>query len=269
MKKTALITLYFLLAVACFAQENLLEAKHLKEAKKRSDSLDKDERRSNIYANRKYSFGVSVSPYANVTRASTINTFGDFDITFSDRLTWLDVGKNGSLETNLGIGFEPFQGTKLNLGSDYELLSKKYKVNLYLGLQYSLGLAQSTTLAGNSIVALGYHNYLMPFVGMLWSPWKEDKTSPDTAKTFLYRNPTFWQLFYVKLQVGYSFLLNKLQVDTTGAIGDQLYEMIRNNTSNTLNIKICVGINIPTKGEKRKKYHEKLRESPAKLRDDE
>jgi hypothetical protein len=269
MKRISLIIFYFLLAITSYAQENLFESKHLKEAKKRSDSLDKDERRANIYANRKYSFSISVSPYANIANASTINTFGVFDITFSDRLTWLDVGKNGSLETNLGIGFEPFQGTKLNIGSDYELLSKKYKVNLYLGLQYSLGLAQSTTLAGNPIVTLGYHNYLMPFVGMLWYPWKEDKTNPDTAKTFLYRNPAFRQLFYVKLQVGYSILLNKLQVDTTGAIGDKLYEMIRNNTSNTLNIKICVGINIPTKGERRKKYHKKLRDSNVKIREDE
>src|ERR1700689_4360268 len=146
MKKIYLFVLYFLLVIGGYSQDQADSAKARKERRKELDSSEKEERRKNIYANRKYSFGISLNPYGNISNGSNIDFFKSFDITFSDRLNWLDVGKNGSLETNIGIGFEPYQGTKLNLGFDYELLSKKYKANLYVGWQYSLGLAQSTSL---------------------------------------------------------------------------------------------------------------------------
>ena len=76
-------------------------------AKPLQDSIKKD-RIANIYANRKYSFSLSESLYGSL---SHYHPFGVFDITFSDRLTWLDsLLKNASLEVNAGIGFEPFQG---------------------------------------------------------------------------------------------------------------------------------------------------------------
>ena len=220
-------------------------------AKPLQDSIKKD-RIANIYANRKYSFSLSESLYGSL---SHYHPFGVFDITFSDRLTWLDsLLKNASLEVNAGIGFEPFQGTKVHLGADYELLSDKIKFNLYMGCQYTLGLAQGTTMTDNSIVNLGFHNYLVPFVGFVYWPGKKDVLDTDSVSTELYRNPKFWQLFYFKIQVGYSFLISNLQVDTANGFDKNLYQIIKRNTANTLLVKIGVGINIPS-GNRKPAYH--------------
>ncbi len=52
--------------------------------------------------------------------------------------------------------------------------------------------------------------------------------------------------------------LSKVQVDTTGAFGTQLYGIIKNNTANTLNAKIWIGIDIPSRGDRRREYHSYL-----------
>jgi len=255
MKKIYLTPLLVLLAAAGYCQEKTNVAK---EQKKILDSLDKEERRDNIYANRKYALSISWSPYANIAHSGSINTFGAFDICFSDRIRSLDMGHNGSLETNVGIGFQPYQGTKINLGFDYEFLSRRYKAHLYLGGQYSLGLAQANTLDGSAFVKVGFHHYLMPFIGVMWWPGKEDKTSPDLVKQYAYQHPGFRQLFFFKFQVGYACLLGKVQVDTIGAFSDHLYQVIRNNTSNALSLKLAVGINIPSFGRNRERYFDRL-----------
>lgn len=242
MKNTYLLVICYFWAIQGYSQLT---------AKQQTDSIDKENRRANVYANRKYSLSVGLNPYTNVSHGGGNNIFGAIDLTFSDRLVWLDVGKNASLETNFGIGFQPYQGTRLNLGCDYELLSKKYRVNLYAGGQYSLGLDQVTSMEDNSSIKVGFHHYGMPFVGLIWWPGKNDETDDDVNKVYRYHHPGFGQLIYFKLQVGYSFLLNKVSVDTTGAFDPHLYQLIRNNTANTLNVKICVGINIPT-GEARR-----------------
>jgi hypothetical protein len=242
-----------LLATNGVSQSSPAQDSTLKAHQKKLEKQTNEDRRINMYSNRKYSFGISLNPYAGLSNGNT-TFYKSFNVTFSDRMEKLDLGKNGSLETNLGIGFEPYQGTKLNLGFDYELLSKKYKANLYIGVQYSLGLSQSTSLDGKSFINVGFNNYLMPFIGVMWWPGKEDITNPDKEKRNLYREPRFWQLFFVKLQAGYSYVLNKPQVDTIGIFDKQLYGIIRNNTSNTLNFKIGIGINIPTRSLTRYNY---------------
>jgi hypothetical protein len=216
-------------------------------------------RRENYYAYRKYAISLSWNPYTSLATGQKNTFYKSVDITFSDRLEWLNVGRNASLEASAGIGFEPYQGTKLNFAVDYELLSKRIKVNLYTGLQYSLGLAQLTALNDVSSVKLGFHNYVMPFIGLVWWPGKTDILDSSETKKNKFRSPTFSQLIYFKVQVGYSFLLSTLQVDTIGIVSNQLYQTIRSNTANTLSISLTVGINIPTDGKERKAYYDLLR----------
>jgi hypothetical protein len=216
-------------------------------------------RRANYYAYRKYSLSLSWNPYTSVSTGQKVVFYKSIDITFSDRLLWLNVGKNASMEASWGIGFVPYQGTKLNFSIDYELLSKRIQVNLFTGLKYSLGLAQLTALDDFSSVKLGFHNYLTPFIGLVWWPGKTDILDTSRVKRAQFKSPTFSQLIYFKVQVGYSFLISALQVDTTGAVSNQLYQTIRNNTANTICIALTIGINIPTDGKERREYYQFLR----------
>jgi hypothetical protein len=106
----------------------------------------------------------------------------------------------------------------------------------------------------NSSIKVGFHNYLAPFIGVMWWPGKSDKTDDDPNKVFRYHPPGFNQLIYFKLQLGYSFLLNNMHVDSIGTFDSHLYQAIRNNTANTLNAKICVGVNIPTAEKRRAEF---------------
>jgi|GEM_PF-2060166 len=218
------------------------------ETKKLLDS----ERVENFYANRKYTFGISETLYGNLNK---YHPFGVFDITFSDRLTWMDMFNNASLETTIGIGFQPYQGTRLHIGGDYELLSKRLNFNLYVGAQYALGLAQATTMGDNSNIYVGYHNYLTPFVGFMFWPHKKDILDENGENNEENTDPRFWELFYFKFQVSYNFLISSVQIDTSGHFDPNLYGIIKRNVLNTVGVKIGLGINIPTLGRKRAEYN--------------
>lgn len=247
MKQLTLLLGGFLIVACAFCQPTARLATPAGKA-----ALD-SERLYNFYANRKYTFGFGESLYGNL---GAYHPFGVFEISFSDRLTWLDLFKNASLETTAGIGFEPYQGTRVYVGGDYELLSKRLNFNLYMGLHYALGLAQATTMADNSNVYVGYHHYLIPFVGCMFWPHKKDILDEvqGSADADLNRNPGFWQLFYFKLQVGCNFLVSPLQVDTSNSFNPQLYGFIKKNALTTLFFKFGIGINIPTEGRKRREY---------------
>lgn len=234
--------------VACCQQDSLT----LTNMSKVSQQID---RAANIYANRKYSFSISLSPYANIAHSQDVNVMGLFDITFSDRFRWLNRSNSAAGEATFGIGFLPYQGTQIHLGYDVELLPEKYRVMIYLGAQYSLGLPQATTLDNKSYINVYWHDYMMPFIGITYWPGKQDITSKTATKIRQYRHPGFRQLFYARLQIGYSFLLGPVTVDTTGAFDSHIYTVVRANTSNTLNVKLSVGINIPSPGY-RQKYFE-------------
>jgi hypothetical protein len=206
-----------------------------------------------LYSLRKYSFSLAVSPYINVTHGGGNYLFGATEVTFSDRFKWLSSAKNAIGEANMGVAFEPFQGTKLNLGLDYLLLHKNHRANLYGGMQFSQGLTQATNTEGNAYIKVGLHSYIMPFAGLVWWPWKANEKGKGSSIW----NPHIAQLFYIKLQVGYSVLLNnRVKVDTTGGFTDaHLYQVIRNNTASTLAFRICIGIDIPTISDwEKKKY---------------
>jgi len=268
MKKTIVVILCCCLTAAGTRAQNVpaMVQNRLALIKKRTD---KTERILHTYATRKFGFTLSVSPYCNITHASGFNPFGVLDINFTDRFKFLDFMKNGRLEEYLGIGFEPYQGTRLNVGSSYDLFSRKYKVNAYLGGQYSFGLAQANTFDNLAFCNVGFHHYLLPFVGITYAPGKKDiSRAKNMTEADQYQFPTsFWRLLYFKFQVGYSFLVSKLQVDTTGKFLPGIYDIIRNNTGNTLNVKFCVGISIPGYGKRKRQYYNYLQANYMLIRD--
>jgi hypothetical protein len=227
----------------------------------KTDSVNK--RGLSVY--RKYSFSLAVAPYTNVTHGGGNYLFGATEVTFCDRFKWLH---NPGAEVSMGVAFEPYQGTKLNLGLDYLLLPKSHRTNLYGGVQFSQGLSQSTNTQGNAYVNLGFHSYMTPFLGFIWWPWKPNYvykaalTSAQNNSNDRFLNPHIQELFYFKLQVGYSVLLNsRVNVDTTGGFTDaHLYQVIRNNTASTLVFRLSIGINIPTFDDReRNKFSQPLR----------
>ena len=218
--------------------------------KKAQDSMKRKERVLNVYANRKYNFTVSESFYG---RFPKYQPFGRFDISFEDRLSILDKILNPArYQVLIGIGFEPYQGTKLHVGAEYELLPTRYKTTVYVGGQYLIGLAQSTVMDNNiSTIDVGFHNYMMPFMGIQYWPGKV-----NDERSALYQDPGFLQLFFFKLQVGYSFLISNMQVSTKGPFDNNLLEQIKRNTASTVVFKIGLGINIPSRGKDNNKYEQ-------------
>ncbi|MES1159572.1 MAG: hypothetical protein ABUM51_02350 [Bacteroidota bacterium] len=226
------------------------------------DSVKTENNNQNLYTFRKYSFSLAVSPYTNITHGGGNYLFGATEVMFSNRIKWLNFARNASVEANMGISFEPYQGMKLNLGLDYLVLPKSHRTNLYAGFQFSQGLKQLTTIDNSTSITVGYHSYILPFIGFIWWPWKENNLyTAQNRVNDAYLHPQIAQLFYIKLQVGYSFLLNShVSVDTTGNFTDtHLYQVIRNNSANTFTFRICIGLNIPTYDkEVRNKYRKTL-----------
>jgi hypothetical protein len=226
------------------------------------DSVKTEGFNQTLFTLGKYSFSVAINPYTNITDGGGNYLFGATEVTFSDRVKWLNLTKNASVEVNMGMVFEPYQGTKLNLGLDYLVLPKNHRTNLYAGFQFSQGLKQLTNIDSITSIKVGYHSYITPFIGFIWWPWKANNlyTAQGLVNDY-YVHPQITQLFYIKLQIGYSFLVNShVSVDTSGNFTDtHLYQVIRNNTGNTFTFRICIGINIPTYDkEARKKFGKTL-----------
>jgi hypothetical protein len=209
------------------------------------------QRKINMYANRKFSYGISEVFYGFHPN-STI--FHATDVIFSDRLPFLDIANLASFELTGGASFQPYQGFRLHAGFDYEILTPT-KVHFYIGAQYALGLKQRT-IATNSLssVVVGYHSYIVPFMGVMYWPGKRDikkLNTNDPKEVALYRHPTFWQLVYIKGQAGYSSLFSKLTVTPTELFDKITASNIRQNVSSGLYLSLGVGINLPTYGDGR------------------
>lgn len=205
------------------------------------------ERRLNFYANRKYSYGVSENFYGFHPN-STI--FHAIDVVVSDRISRFDIYNFLSFELTGGASFQPYQGFRLHLGFDYELLTPT-KVHFYFGGQYALGLKQRTIEPDHSYVVVGYHSYVVPFIGVMYWPGKRDIKKldmTDRTEKSKYYNPTFWQLVYIKGQVGCSSLFSKLTVDPSETFDGPTASNIRQNVSSGLYLSLGVGINLPTYG---------------------
>ena len=222
-----------------------------------------EERKLNMYANRKYSYGISEAFYGFHPN-STI--FHATDVIVSDRLSYLDIGSITSFELTGGASFQPYQGFRLHLGFDYEWLTPT-KVHLYMGGQYALGLTQRTFASdGRSDVVVGYHNYIVPFMGAMYWPGKRDIQRLDTndpTEKARYDHPTFWQLVFIKGQVGLSSLLNKLSVTPTETFDKITASNIRQNVSSGLYLSLGVGINLPTYGNSKQLAHSHLKYTQA------
>ncbi|HEV2478600.1 MAG TPA: hypothetical protein VGS79_03005 [Puia sp.] len=258
MRKASIMLVSSLLVFRAFAQQPT--GKTITDSIKDKQISDSANNVS-LYKYRKYSFSLAIAPYTSVTRGGGNSLFGATEVSFSDRFKWLNSTKNASLEVNMGFSFVPYQGTKLNLGFDWLMIrNKSHRTNLYGGLQFAEGLKQSTNTQDTTYVTLGYHSYLTPFVGFIWWPWKAKYQSDKYERDFKalapeqahanenFYNPHIPQLFYIKLQIGYSILLNdRVTVDTTGGFSDvNLYRTIRNNTASCLVFRFCIGINIPS-----------------------
>lgn len=215
---------------------------------------EKAENWLNTFAFRKYGIDITYGGYFNATNVATtggVHMFGAFELMFSDRVSWLNRDSSSKVALTWGVGFEPFQGTKLNFGANYDLTSIRGRVLVSAGILYSLGLSQSSSNDGKTYAYVGYHNYLMPCVNAIWWVKKVNYGDPDFAR---FQAPKFWQLFYVKFQAGYSFLVSPLVVDTTAGFSANAYRIIRNNTSNTIHWNLGVGLSIPSKGYHRDRY---------------
>ncbi|HTR28580.1 MAG TPA: hypothetical protein VMH27_04890 [Puia sp.] len=237
------------LAISARAQNNIPTT--VKDMIKEERAYQKIDRTRDLYQFRAYSLSIGLSGYSGLGAGYSPNIMGQFDIEFDDRLLALDFLKNGAIEEHFGIGFLPYQGSKLYLGSDIELLPQAHRVNMFTGFQYSIGLPQSSSPNDISSVYLGWHHYFEPYIGIDYWPGKLDLWTIHTGEDrATYYNPHFKQLFYARLQIGYSFLLNRLVVDSSGSFDPHLYQVVRKNTGNNLAVKITVGIDIPSSGSK-------------------
>lgn len=259
MRQLYLLTFFSALALAGHAQST---ASHAQSTASQSQPTHKDttfQRKANMYANRKYSYGISEAFYGFHPN-STI--FHATDVLFSDRLGFLDIGDLASFELTGGASFQPYQGFRLHAGFDYEWLTPT-KVHLYIGGQYALGLTQRT-IATNSLssIVVGYHSYIVPFMGAMYWPGKRDiqkLNTTDPKEVARYSDPTFWQLVYIKGQVGYSSLFSKLTVTPTESFDKLTASNIRQNVSSGLYLSLGVGINLPTYGTNKQIAHDHLK----------
>lgn len=216
------------------------------------------ERRQNMYANRKYSYGISETFYGFAANSTIYHAS---DVIFSARIKALDISKITSFELTGGASYQPYQGFRLHMGFDYEWLTPT-KVHLYVGAQYALGLKQ-LTVASNSLssVIVGYHSYLVPFMGIMYWPGKRDIEKlryDDSTEKFKYRHPTFWQLVYVKAQAGYSALISQPGVYPSETFDNATAGHIRQNTGSCLYLSIGLGINLPSFGNNKRKDYDLL-----------
>jgi hypothetical protein len=223
----------------------------------------KKERKYNMYAHRKFSYGLSETFYG--FSPNTI-VYHATDVVFSDRLRHLDIGDWASFELTGGASFQPYQGFRLHAGFDYEWLTPT-RVHLYIGTQYALGLKNNTLATDSrSSVMVGYHSYLVPFTGIMYWPGKRDIQRinlNDPSELAKLRHPTFWQLVFIKAQVGYSILLSDLAVHPSETFDPAAAETIRRNVSSGLYLSAGVGINLPTFGNARQKDHEAIQRLQA------
>jgi hypothetical protein len=203
-------------------------------------------RKYDFYANRKISYGFSESLYGFHTNTRLYHAI---DAIFARRIGCLDLTDYTSFELIGGASFQPYQGFRLHIGFDYEWLTPT-KVHLYAGLQFAEGLKQNTPASnGQSSVVVGYHSYLVPFAGMMYWPGKRDIKyieQYDSSQKAKLKNPSFWQLVYIKTQVGYSALISKLSVYPSETFDKTTASDIRNNVSSGLYFSLGAGINLPT-----------------------
>jgi hypothetical protein len=247
MKRLRLLTFLCLLAAVGHAQSIAADSA-FRIVRRHTHKDTADERKFNIYANRKYSYGVSENLYGFHPN-STI--FHATDVIVSDRLKCLDLTNFTSFELTGGASFQPYQGFRMHVGFDWEVLTPT-KVHFYFGVQYALGLKQRTIEPDHSWVVVGYQNYLVPFIGIMYWPGKRDIKKLDNTNSTeksKYYNPTFWQLVYIKGQIGCSSLFSKLRVDTSETFDGITASNIRQNVSSGLYLSLGVGINLPTFGD--------------------
>ena len=246
MKQVSILIFSVGLAFAAHAQT--FRAEELSALKKKATTKDTLlERQLNFYANRKFSYGISENFYG--FHPGT-RIFHATDVVVSDRMKGLDIYNFLSFELTVGGSFQPYQGFRFHLGFDYELLTPT-KVHFYFGVQDAIGLKQRTIEPDHSYVVVGYHNYFVPFIGGMYWPGKRDLKKldkSDTKEKIIYYNPTFWQLVYIKGQVGYSSLTGKLTVNPSETFNGIVASSIRQNVSSGLYLSIGVGINLPTFG---------------------
>jgi hypothetical protein len=205
------------------------------------------EREFNMYANRKYSYGFTETFYG--FQPNTV-IFHAIDGNFSERFRGLDIYHRYSFEATGGASFQPYQGFRLHLGFDYEWLAPS-KFHPFMGLQFAEGLEQKTfATSGPSYVMVGYHSYIMPFTGLMYWPGMRDIAQvikmPNLTERAKLRNPTFWQLVYFKLQIGYSILLSNQAVRPSETFDLQTATTIRRNISSGLYLCGGAGINLPS-----------------------
>jgi hypothetical protein len=237
MRQAYLLLFLLLISLTGFSQYHLtLDSAQKVKLKK----LRKDE----TYTHRKYNYSLSDVYYGFHPNASLYHAV---DVFFSDRFSALDLWNFASFEGTTGFSFQTYQGFRLHAGFDYEWLTPN-KIHLYVGGQYAIGL-QQRTIASNSLssVVVGSHSYLVPFMGVMWWPGKqqyETKNTLDLVK--LYRYPTFWELVYLKAQIGCSALVSPLSVSPTVLFDKTTASNIRQNVSSGLYLSIGAGVNLPT-----------------------
>lgn len=204
-------------------------------------------REYDFYANRRYSYGFSENFYG--FQPNTI-IYHAIDGIFSERFRLLDLGHWASFEGTGGASYQPYQGFRLHLGFDYEWLTPN-RVHLYAGLQFAEGLRQKTyAFSGPAYIIVGCHSYLVPFTGVMWWPGKRDikrvENRFEASEHAKLRNPTFWQLVFLKAQVGYSTLLSRQNVMPSEGFNADTAQTVRRNISSGLYLSIGAGINLPS-----------------------
>jgi hypothetical protein len=229
MKKFCLYLFLLFPVIAGYAQAT--EKTLAKAAEKAFAKKTRKDRSDSYYANRKYSYGMAEQWYGFHSNSTV---YSALDVFVADRFKGLTIGNIIGTEGTAGFSFQPYQGFRLHAGVGFEWLTGG-KVHLYGGVQYALGLT-TRTIASNSesSVTVGCHSYVVPFIGVMYWPFKRDY------------NPTFWHLAYLKWQVNYSSLIGEGSVTPTALFPPATVSNIVQNVSSGLYLSFGIGLNLPT-----------------------
>ena len=165
---------------------------------------------------------------------------------FGIRYSWRPAHANKRFQARLGLSSQAIQGTVLSAGASYLPARENERFMPLFGVDYAFGLgSQKEDMNNTYTINVGYNHYVIPFIGF--------KYKPGLPKAYERRTgDSIRQRFTIKLEVGYSMLISRLQFDTTGTVPRDSYDIYRKNIVSPVNITIAIGFDIPSRNRARR-----------------
>jgi len=214
------------------------------------DSIDRIE--TDVF--RKYNFegfwGVA-APW-NISKSSHLidYTFGILEFKMGKKI-FIDSNLlniiDKRFELNAGIGSAGFQGNEISVGFNYLAGRENETVIFEFGTDCKLGFgSQLSDNLGDYSIIIGYQKYVIPFIGLKINPWR-DRNLEDIS-SLVGKINRYKTRLSVNIQLGYSFLIGKQQVDTIGNVPKIEYIYAKSAILHQYSFKIGVIWDIPSNG---------------------